>query len=70
MTARFRCVRSVTTPDSDVFTRAVWKVEDGVPGAQEVSDSPLPPQATARRRLPSDAEIIADTVEQETGVRP
>ncbi|WP_343900941.1 alkaline phosphatase D family protein, partial [Nocardioides aquaticus] len=68
--ARFRCLPSVTDRDAEAFTRAEWKVEDGVPGARRVSDSPLPAGSAARRRVPSDAEIVADTIEQETGVRP
>ncbi len=70
MDARFRCLPSVTDPDAAAFTRTEWRIEDGVPGARQVSDSPLPAGAAARRRMPSDAEIVADTIEQETGVRP
>ncbi len=67
LTADFRCVPAVTTPDAEVFTRATFAVEDGVRGLQQTADNPLPPASPARRRLPSDQEIIDDTIREETG---
>ena len=67
VTADLRCVRAVSTPDSEVFTRATFVVEDGVRGLQQVADSPLPARSAARRALPDAAQIIADTIREETG---
>ncbi|GAA2736344.1 alkaline phosphatase PhoD [Pedococcus aerophilus] len=74
MTADFRCVPFVTTPGAEVFTRATLVIEDGRPGIAEVNA----PSAAALRRqsseggagapaaAPSDAQVIADTIAQET----
>ncbi len=66
LAADFRCVPAVTTEGADVFTRRSYVVEDRVRGLQQTADNPLPASSAARRRLPSDAEIIADTIEQES----
>jgi len=67
LTADFRCVRQVTVPDSEVFTRTSFVIADGVRGLQQVADNPLPADSGARRRLPDDAQIIEDTIREETG---
>lgn len=67
MTADFRCVPAVTTPDAEVFTRASFVLEDGVRGLQQVADSPLPARFRARQALPDAAQIIEDTIREETG---
>ena len=72
LTARFRCVPVVTTPGAEVFTRAEFVLDDGERGLRQTADNPLP--ATAARRsavapvtaAPSDAQIVADTVREET----
>ena len=64
MTVDHRCVRTVTTPGSDVFTRARFVVEDGVRGMQQTVDDPL---VAARFAPPSDRQIIEDTLREETG---
>ena len=61
MTTDFRCVPVVTTPDAAAFTRATYVVEDGVPGLQEVAANPR----RTRNAVPSDEQIIADTIEAE-----
>jgi alkaline phosphatase D len=67
MTADFRCVPAVTTRDAEVFTRASFVLEDGVRGLQQVADSPLPARSRARQALPDAAQIIEDTIREETG---
>ena len=62
MTTDFRCVPVVTTPDAAAFTRATYVVEDGVPGLQEVAARPR----RTRNAVPSDEQIIADTIEAES----
>jgi alkaline phosphatase D len=67
LTADFRCVPAVTTQNAEVFTRATFVVEDGVRGLQQTADNPLPARSDARQALPSDAQIIEDTIREETG---
>ena len=67
MTADFRCVPKVTTPDAEVFTRRSYVIEDRVRGLQLAADNPVPAASGARRRLPNDAQIIEDTIREETG---
>lgn len=69
-TADFRCVPAVTAPDAPVFTRRSYVIEDGVRGLQQVADTPLAsavPGAAARRASPGDAQIVEDTIREETG---
>jgi len=68
MTADFRCVRAVTTPDAEVFTRRSYVLEDRVRGLQLTADNPLPASSAARRRVPSDAQIIEDTLRAEGAI--
>ena len=65
MTADFRCVPVVTTPGSSVFTRRSYVLQDGVRGLVQTADQPLPAASLVNPR-PSDAQIIADTIAQET----
>lgn len=68
--ADFRCVPAVTTPDAEVFTRRSYVLEDRVRGLQQVADTPLGAAATgpaARSARPSDAQIVEDTIREETG---
>jgi alkaline phosphatase D len=67
LTADFRCVPRVTTPESDVFTRRRYIIEDGVRGLQLALDNPQPSGSFSARSLPSDAQIIRDTIREETG---
>jgi alkaline phosphatase D len=67
LTADFRCVPRVTTPDSGVFTRRSYVLEDRVRGLQLVEDTPMPPGSRARKRLPGKERIIEDTIREETG---
>ncbi len=67
LTADFRCVPAVTVPDAEVFTRASFVIEDRVRGLQQTADNPLPARSAARRALPSDQQIIEDTIREETG---
>ncbi|MDR6175238.1 alkaline phosphatase D [Nocardioides zeae] len=70
LTADFRCVPAVTTPGADVFTRRSYVIEDRVRGLQQVADTPLPgagPGIAARRARPSDAQIVEDTIREESG---
>jgi alkaline phosphatase D len=67
MTADFRCVPAVTQPGAPVFTRASFTLQDGVRGLQQTADNPLPARSLARRALPGDEQVIADTVREETG---
>ncbi|MFW6774023.1 alkaline phosphatase D family protein [Nocardioides sp. CPCC 205120] len=64
-----RCVPVVTTPDAQAFTRRSYVVEDRVRGMQQVADAPLAAAAglRARRALPSDEQVVADTIREETG---
>ncbi|MDF9716001.1 alkaline phosphatase D family protein [Nocardioides sp. ChNu-153] len=64
-----RCVPVVTTPDAQAFTRRSYVVEDRVRGMQQVADAPLAAAAgaRARRALPSDEQVVRDTVREETG---
>jgi len=64
MTVDYRCVRSVTQPGAEVFTRAQYVVEDGVRGMQQTQDNAL---VSARFAPPSDQQIIEDTLREETG---
>ena len=72
LTARFRCVAAVTTPGAEVFTRAEFVLDDGERGLRQTADNPLPSPAARRSAVapvtvaPSDAQIIADTVREET----
>ena len=65
LTARYRCVPVVSTPGAEAFTRAEFVIEDGVRGLRQTADNPLPSLA-ARRAAPSDDQIIADTIREET----
>ena len=69
VTADFRCVPGVTRPGGEGFTRAQFVVDDGVRGLRQSADNPLPTARADRSlRAPrSDAAIIADTIEAETG---
>ncbi|MFC4783656.1 alkaline phosphatase D family protein [Nocardioides sp. MAHUQ-72] len=67
LAADFRCVPAVTTPDAPVFTRASFVVEDRVRGLQQTADNPMPLRSSAVRGLPSDQQVIADTIREETG---
>ncbi|HSE71162.1 MAG TPA: alkaline phosphatase D family protein [Nocardioidaceae bacterium] len=61
--ADFRCVRRVSQPGAEVFTRASFAIEDGVPGLQKTGDTP--PTAT-KSALP-DPQVLSDaTVAWET----
>lgn len=66
-TADYRCLPFVTTPDAPVFTRASFVVEDGVRGMHQTADNPLPALGRSGfgRAVPSDEQIIADTIEAE-----
>jgi alkaline phosphatase D len=68
-TADYRCVPRVSVPGDQAFTRATFVVDDGVRGMRQVADNPLPvARANRSLRAPrSDAAIIADTIEAETG---
>ncbi|WP_447645048.1 hypothetical protein [Nocardioides zeae] len=60
----------VTTPGADVFTRRSYVIEDRVRGLQQVADTPLAsaaPGIAARRARPSDAQVVEDTIREETG---
>ncbi len=63
--ADFRCVPVVTTPGAAVFTRRSYVLQDGVRGLVQTADHPLPVSALRNPR-PSDEQIVADTIEQET----
>jgi alkaline phosphatase D len=65
MTANLRCVPVVTSPGSAVYTRRSYVLQDGVRGLVQTYDTPLPAQSLANAR-PSDEQIIADTIEQES----
>ena len=65
MTADFRCVPVVTSLGSSVFTRRSYVLQDGVRGLIQTADQPLPASSLVNPR-PSDAQIIADTIAQET----
>ena len=65
LTARYRCVPVVTAPNAEAFTRAEFVIDDGVRGLRQTLDNPLPSLA-ARRAAPSDDQIIADTIREET----
>ncbi|MBW8732433.1 MAG: alkaline phosphatase D family protein [Terrabacter sp.] len=65
LTARFRCVPVVTTPGAEAFTRAEFVIDDGVRGLRQTADHPLP-TTTLRRSTPSDEQIVADTIREET----
>ncbi|GAA1930138.1 alkaline phosphatase D family protein [Nocardioides lentus] len=67
LTADFRCVPRVTTPDAGVFTRRRYVIEDQVRGLQLALDDPQPPASFSARSLPSDEQIIRDTIREETG---
>lgn len=66
MTVDYRCLPRVTTPGAEVFTRRSYVVEDRVRGMQQTADAPLVTTA-ARRALPSDEQVVADTIREETG---
>jgi alkaline phosphatase D len=68
-TADYRCLPRVSVPGDQAFTRATFVVDDGVRGMRQVADNPLPvARANRSLRAPhSDAAIIADTIEAETG---
>jgi alkaline phosphatase D len=68
-TADYRCLPRVSVPGEQAFTRASFVVDDGVRGMRQVADNPLPTARADRSlRAPrSDAAIIADTLEAETG---
>ena len=66
LTARFRCVPAVTTAGAEAFTRAEFVIEDGVRGLQQTADSPLGSFARSRVAAPSDEQIVADTIREET----
>lgn len=68
-TADYRCLPRVSVPGDQAFTRASFVVDDGVRGMRQVADNPLPTARADRSlRAPrSDAAIIADTIEAETG---
>ncbi|WP_345271515.1 alkaline phosphatase D family protein [Nocardioides nanhaiensis] len=65
--ADFRCVREVTTPGAEVFTRRSYELRDGERGLRQVADSPLPSASLSVRRLPDEEQIIRDTIREETG---
>ena len=52
--------------EAAAFTRATFVVDDGMRGMRKVADNPLP-AALAARAPRSDEQIIADTIEAETG---
>ena len=64
MTVDYRCVNYVTSPGAPVFTRAQYVLEDGVRGMRQTASDPL---LATRRQAPSDEQIIADTLREETG---
>lgn len=64
MTVDYRCVNYVTSPGAPVFTRAQYVLEDEVRGMQQTASDPL---LAIRRQAPTDAQIIADTLREETG---
>ena len=55
----------VTTPGAEAFTRAEFVIDDGVRGLRQTADHPLP-TTTLRRSTPSDEQIVADTIREET----
>lgn len=63
--ADFRCVPFVTRPDAPVFTRRSYVLQDGVRGLVQTADEPLPVTALRSPR-PSDEQIVADTIAQES----
>ena len=65
MSVDYRCVPVVTAPGSSVFTRRSYVLQDGVRGLVQTADQPLPATSLVNPR-PSDAQIIADTIAQET----
>jgi alkaline phosphatase D len=65
LTARFRCVPVVTTPGAEAFTRAEFVIDDGVRGLRQTADHPLT-ATTLRRSTPSEEQIVADTIREET----
>jgi alkaline phosphatase D len=67
MTAHFRCVPEVTVRDAEVMTRRSYAIEDRVRGLRLADDQPLPAASRARRALPSQAQIVEDTIREETG---
>jgi alkaline phosphatase D len=67
MTAHFRCVPEVTVRGAEVMTRRSYAIEDRVRGLRLADDQPLPAASRARRALPSQAQIVEDTIREETG---
>lgn len=80
--ADFRCVPAVTREGAGVFTRRSYVIEDRVRGLQQVADAPLgaggASAASGSRRAsgtpagapaprPDDAQVVADTIREETG---
>jgi alkaline phosphatase D len=65
--ADFRCVDQVTNPDSAVFTRRGYVIEDRVRGLRQVYDNPRPPGSPARKALPDARGIVEDTLRAERG---
>ena len=63
MDADFRCVRKVSEPGAEVFTRASFTVVDRVPGLQQTGDNP---PAMTRSALPEPEAIGEATVQWET----
>ena len=66
LTADFRCVPQVTVPGAEAFTRASFVVEDRVPGLHQTADHPLPAADAARTARRTDAQVVADTIREET----
>lgn len=66
LSADFRCVERVQTPDAPVFTRATFEIEDRVPALNQTADHPLSGAPTLRRG-PSDEQVTRETIERETG---
>lgn len=70
--ADFRCIPGVTTPDAPVFTRRSYAIDDQVRGLRQVADHPLESSgadvgAQRAQPRPSDAQIVEDTIREETG---
>ncbi|MGH3331678.1 MAG: alkaline phosphatase D family protein, partial [Nocardioidaceae bacterium] len=63
MEADFRCLRKVSEPGSEAFTRASFTIADGEPGLHQTSDNPT---AGARATLPDARTVGAATVAWET----
>ncbi len=66
LTADFRCIPEVHSGQAAAFTRATFVVDNGVRGMRKVADNPLP-AALAARAPRNDEQIVADTIEAETG---